>query len=68
MAWWAEPAVAVWLQVAVFGGTAGWLLLATGVRACCVAASIPWITRADLAAASQATMSVGMAAMVIAML
>jgi hypothetical protein len=113
MAWWAEPADAVWLQVAVFGGAALWLLLAGGVRAglhhvlmaaamtwmltavpahdpmpgmataapsllvltisalvaaCCVAASIPLVTRADRGAAGQAAMSVGMAAMLIAML
>jgi hypothetical protein len=128
MAWWAEPSGAVWLQVAAFGGTALWLVLAGPVRAglqhaliaaamtwmltaiparapmrgmpgmtgmaaatpsvpvlavsllaaaCCVATSIPWVTRAiggrgqrrtDPRAASQAAMSVGMAAMLIAML
>jgi hypothetical protein len=130
MSWWAEPAAAVWLQVAVFGAAALWLVLGGPVRvrlqhatmavamtwmltampasgqmrgmagpasmasmarapsvpvlavsglvaACCVATSIPWVPRAiggpglrltDPGAASQAAMSVGMAAMVIAML
>jgi hypothetical protein len=128
MTWWPEPAGAVWLQVAVLGGTALWLMLAGPVRAglhhvlmaaamtwmltavpvrrpmtsmagmagmavptpsvlvlavsglvaaCCVWTSIPWVARAigdrglrlaDPGAASQAAMSVGMAAMLIAML
>lgn len=127
MTWWPEPAGAMWLQVALFGGTALWLMLAGPLRAglrhalmaaamawmltavparlpmrgmagmarmavatpsvpvlavsglvaaCCVATSIPWVARAisgrglrlaDPEAASQAAMSVGMAAMLIAM-
>jgi len=130
MSWWAEPAGAVWPQVAVFGGAAFCLVLSGPVRvglhhvvmaaamawmltampasgqmrgmagpasmatmagapsvpvlavsglvaACCVATSIAWVPQAiggpglrptDPGAASQAAMSVGMAAMVIAML
>lgn len=127
MSWLAEPAGAVWPQVAVFGGAAFCLVLSGPVRvglhhavmaaamawmltalpasgqmrgmagpasmagppsvpvlavsglvaACCVATSIPWVPRAiggpglrltDPGAASQAAMSVGMAAMLIAML
>ncbi len=127
MTWRAEPAPAVWLQVAVFGATALWLVFAGPVwaglhhvlmaaamswmltaiparvpaagmagmgmagampsvavlavsglfAACCVATSIPWVTQAiggpglrltDPRAASQAAMTVGMAAMLIVML
>ena len=119
MSWWAEPARAVWLQVAVFSGAAVWLVLIGPVRvglqhammaaamtwmltampasgqirgmagtpsmasmvgapsvpvlavsgldaACCVATSIPRVTGG--LRFSEAAMSVGMAAMVIAML
>jgi hypothetical protein len=38
------------------------------VAACCVAASIPWVRRAGPGALSKAAMSVGMAAMLVAML
>lgn len=122
MTWWAEPAGVVWLQVALFTGTALWLVVAGPVlaglhhalmavamawmltavparssmpgmasatpsplvstvsglvAASCAAASIPWVTRAvrgsrlrprRSGAASQAAMSAGMAAMLIAML
>jgi hypothetical protein len=140
MMWWSEPAVAAWLQAAVFGCAGLWLVLAYrcgfgpirlpgpaglhhalmagvmiwmltampdtaatpaprhdhGAMAAmpqagvpgpvlavsilaagyCAAASIPWLRRAigpgprvtDPAAASQAAMSAGMAAMLIAML
>jgi len=63
-------AAAMTWMLTELGGTPSLPVLAVSglVAACCVAASIPWVTRADLAAASQATMSVGMAAMLIAML
>ena len=140
MMWWSEPAVAAWLQAAVFGSAAMWLVLAhqSGFRPIrlpgpagwhhalmagamiwmltaipgtaampaprhqhdamaampqagvpgpvlavsilaagyCTAASLPWLRRAigpglrlaDPAAAGQAAMSAGMAALLIAML
>jgi hypothetical protein len=139
MLWWSEPAVAAWLQVALFGCAGLWLVLArlsgfdpirlpglaglhhalmagamiwmltampgaAGIRpgrnhgamaampqagvpglvlavsilaaGYCAAASIPWLVRAvgagpkatDPAAAGQAAVSAGMAAMLIAML
>jgi hypothetical protein len=50
MAWWSEPASAVWLQVAVFGGTAVWLVLAgparTGLHYVVMAAAMTWMLTA----------------------
>src|SRR5215472_1682332 len=47
MTWWAEPAGVVWLQAAVFGGAALWLVLTgplrAGLRYVLMAAAMTWM-------------------------